>query len=81
MIRWLLRILLGCSHDWKLVVERELPTKADELIKAQVSVASVINAAIFGREDLAMKLAEKRIVAVLTCAKCGGIATREFTNR
>ena len=79
MIRWLLRFLLGCAHDWKLAVERELPSKAEELTKAQVSVASVINKCY--ASDFAGKLAEKRIVAVLTCAKCGSIATRQFTNK
>mgnify|MGYP001602321456 CR=1 FL=1 len=81
MIRWLLRLLLGCSHDWKLVVEREMPSIAEGLIKANVSVAGVLNSAMFDIPGEAGRIAAKKIVAVLTCHKCGGIATREFANR
>ena len=49
MIRWLLK-LLGYSHDWKVSIERELPSRAEELIKSNVSVVLVLNADLYSTD-------------------------------
>lgn len=62
-----------CVHDWEPVVERELPSRAEELKK--------------NGEDLAtwrstVQLAEigsKTFFALVSCKKCGGV--KEFTIR
>lgn len=80
MLRWLFRLLLGCSHDWKLVVECELPSRGEVLGKLGISVSSVLNASFRDTNSAAMEFSKKGIVSVLTCAKCGSIATKTFTN-
>jgi hypothetical protein len=70
MIRWLLGILVGwCAHSWKVAVERELPSIAEEGRKNGVPI-----------QYWDRNACSKRVVVVMTCDKCGGIVTKEFTN-
>lgn len=72
MIRWMFRLLLGCAHAWKLVAERDFPSRADELVRLGL-VGNVYATEI-------STLAKKKYVCVLACDKCGGVWTRSFTS-
>ena len=68
----IVRLLRGpsCQHEWKVAVERELPSKAEELKKAGENIA-------VGWSMSGLRLiSSKTFCAILVCQKCG--ATREF---
>ena len=66
------RLLRGpsCPHEWKAAVERELPSKAEELKKAGEDLKP------WNKTTDLMEIASKTFCAILVCQKCG--ATREF---
>jgi len=52
-----------CRHAWKPVVERELPSRAEELNRV---------GATWETKDDTGEIASRTFVAVLACEKCGG---------
>lgn len=71
-------LLLGaifkrCLHDWEPVVERELPSRAEELKKNGENIANWRFA-----NDL-KEISSKTFFAIVSCKKCGGV--KEFSIR
>jgi hypothetical protein len=66
--------MLRCRHDWEPIVERELPSKAEELKKAgdDLSQWTVL--------DKLLKAATKTVVAIISCKKCGAVKIFKVTT-
>jgi len=73
LLSYVMGILTGvvfrkrCLHDWEPVVERELPSRAEELKKAGENIAAWRDT-----EDLA-NIASKKFFAIISCKKCGAV--------
>lgn len=59
-----------CIHDWEPVVERELPSKAEELKKHGEDLST------WRSPQQLMEASSKTFFAIVSCKKCGGI--KEF---
>jgi len=59
-----------CIHDWEPVVERELPSKAEELAKHGEDLKT------WRLPQQLMEASSKTFFAIVSCKKCGGI--KEF---
>lgn len=71
-------LLLGslfkrCVHDWEPVVERELPSKAEELKKNGENIST------WRLPSQLIEISSKTFFAIVSCKKCGGI--KEFTAK
>ena len=62
-----LYLLFRCKHDWEPVVERELPSKAEELKKNGENIAT------WKRPEHLIQIATKTVVAIISCKKCGAV--------
>lgn len=62
-----------CLHDWEPVVERELPSRAEELKKNGEDISTWPNPRTL------MEIGSKTFFAIVSCKKCGGI--KEFTAK
>jgi hypothetical protein len=61
----------SCLHDWEPVVERELPSKAEELKKNGEDIST------WRRPEYLLEISSKTFFAIVSCKKCGGV--KEFT--
>jgi hypothetical protein len=68
---WWIWRLNRCKHDWEPVVERELPSKAEELKKAGENIAT------WRHTDTLAEIASKTFFAIISCKKCG--AVKQYT--
>jgi hypothetical protein len=60
-----------CIHDWEPVVERELPSRAEELKKHGEDLST-------WRSTVQLaEISSKTFFALVSCKKCGGV--KEFT--
>lgn len=62
--------ILRCRHDWEPVVERELPSRAEELKKAGEDIRT------WRHTGQLTEIARKTFFAIVSCKKCG--AVKEF---
>jgi predicted nucleic-acid-binding Zn-ribbon protein len=62
-----------CVHDWEPVVERELPSRAEELKKNGEDLTT------WRLPSQLMEIASKTFFAIVSCKKCGGI--KEFQTK
>lgn len=60
-----------CIHDWEPVVERELPSKAEELKKNGEDMST------WTSQTALLDAGAKTFFALVSCKKCGGV--KEFT--
>ncbi len=60
-----------CIHDWEPVVERELPSRAEELKKNGEDLTT------WRSTSMLTEVASKTFFALVSCKKCGGV--KEFT--
>lgn len=56
-----------CLHDWEPVVERELPSKAEELKKNGEDISK------WNSYKELQEISSKTFFAIVSCKKCGGI--------
>lgn len=63
--------LFRCRHDWEPVVERELPSKAEELAKQGENIKD------WEDTDDLKAIASKTFFALISCKKCGAVKKYE----
>lgn len=69
-----LYLLFRCRHDWEPVVERELPSKAEELKKNGENIAT------WRSPSQLIQIATKTVVAIISCKKCGAVKIFKVTT-
>lgn len=75
MFRWILRMLIGCKHDWKVIDKTDLPSGYEQIVESRMHPHKLDCGSIY--------LFTKQSTTVIACSKCGAtqiVRTRNLTR-
>ncbi len=73
MLKWLLRLLLGCTHKWEVLDKVDMPSPYEQVTRNGEVLKSCSGVHMF----------TKQATTVLACANCGAmkvVRTRNLTR-
>ena len=70
MVRWLLRLFVGCAHQWKVLDKTTVGSAYDAIMENGQTIQSVSGTGLFS----------KKTTVVVACGECGKLKVVRTTS-